>query len=65
MSTVNRAPLQVDFDKGVPLGNLERVRKAKRSQVVRDVVGCSVLLAAFVALLALKFWVYFPNGGLQ
>jgi hypothetical protein len=64
MSDVNKAALQMHFDKGVPLANVEGARTAKRSQVVRDVVGCSVLLAVLAALLALKYWVYFPNGGL-
>jgi hypothetical protein len=64
MPVLNKAPLQVDFDKGVLLANLEGARKAKSSQLLRDVVGCSVLLAVLAALLALKFWVYLPDGGL-
>jgi hypothetical protein len=54
MCTVTNTRLDIDYDKGVPAGELGRAKSSRLKQFVAFVVMLVILAAA----LALKYWLY-------
>lgn len=54
--------MPVDFDKGTVLGSLRKAEAEKRRDRVRNALAAAVLTVLFLALVALKYWLYLPGA---
>jgi hypothetical protein len=54
--------MPVDFDKGTVLRNLRQAEEPKRSDRLLAIVVLAVMIAIFVAAMALKYWMFVPGA---